>query len=651
MQKADFSLIIPAKNEAKRIGATLECYGEFFSRQPFETEIIVVVNDSTDNTAEIVRQYQKRFPFLTLLEIKQASGKGGAVAQGFKHATGSYVGFVDADNPTPPAEIKELYQQLRFSKLDGVIGSRYLSSSNKTRKISLRRRLVSRVFNLTVRYLFHLNYRDTQCGVKIFTAVAAKDLTQRLLATHWTFDVNLLLLAKYLNYRLAEVPVSWREKSGSQLSLRKAFLPVITELTTLWLYDRRYQLEKLLRRFRGHKSLDKTTRNILIFSWRDIHHPQAGGSELYLHEVAKRLAFSNRVIIFTSQPPNLADREMVDGVKIIRKGNQFSVYFWAILYYFVFYRHDIDFILEVINGMPFFSPLISRKPKAAIIHHVFGKQWFKEAIWPVATLGYLVERFIMPKLYSRVPIITISPSSKSSLINLGFRGKQIYLAPPALPNTHLASKPLQDRKSPHPTLLYLGRLKRYKRVDWLLWAAKKLIKKYPELQVIIAGTGDQQAYLQQLTKKLGLEEQVTFTGYVSEKEKQRLMRTAWVHVLPSMREGFGITIVEAGQEGTPSVGFKIGGVQDAIRHQETGLLAQDYPDFVKQINKLLTDKDLRDQLGVNAAQWARQFSWESTANTLQQVVQAELRKNLFSKKVYPWNVQPVFGQTPMYLNC
>lgn len=227
------STVIPAKNEERRIGPTLQEYGQFFERAEGNAEIIVIINQTTDNTASVVQQFQHQFPFIRLIESHEF-GKGRAVAHGFKEARGDYIGFIDADSATSAREFSRLYQHLvDHPDVEGVIASRYLPGAKVIPPQPFTRRLWSRAFNLAVRALFGLKYTDTQCGCKIFKAEVAKTLAENLIVDHWTFDVNMLLTARQRGYQIAELPTMWEAKPGSTLKVGSALWNVPSELVQL----------------------------------------------------------------------------------------------------------------------------------------------------------------------------------------------------------------------------------------------------------------------------------------------------------------------------------------------------------------------------------------------------------------------------------
>jgi len=204
------SLIIPAHNEEKRIGSTLDNYLSFF---PKDTEIIIVLNACSDLTLAVVKEKQKKFSHLKYIDIAAAIGKGGAVREGFKKASGELIGFVDADGATTAEEYQKLINSM--ADFDGVIASRYLAGAQAKR--SPLRNFIGYSFHFIQKILFNLPYRDTQCGAKVFKNIFVKRILPELKVNNMVFDIEILALAKRYGYRLREVPTVWQEKDSSAL--------------------------------------------------------------------------------------------------------------------------------------------------------------------------------------------------------------------------------------------------------------------------------------------------------------------------------------------------------------------------------------------------------------------------------------------------
>ncbi len=352
--------------------------------------------------------------------------------------------------------------------------------------------------------------------------------------------------------------------------------------------------------------------NILIFNWRDMKNSWAGGGELYIHELAKRWKEKgNNVSIVTSQDPTrkLPKQETIDGITIYRKGNRFTVYFWAFLTYLTKLRKHTDFIVDVENGIPFFTPLFSIKKKVVLVYHVHGKQFFYEFGFPLNVIGYVIERYIFSFLYRNVPVISISKSTKSELMKLGFIHSHIHIVNPGV-----SYKPyMKKEKYKRPTLIYLGRIKRYKRLDLLMEIFPKVLQKVPKVRLIIAGWGTEAPQISDIVMKNGYRKNILLLGPVSENEKKTLLQRSWLMVNPSLHEGWGISVIEANHYGTPAVAFKVPGLSDAVIENKTGFLCKNEDEFVDTVVKVISKNKLLGSISKNAQNWARTLTWDSAA--------------------------------------
>ena len=213
--RTNVSLVVPAYNEEKRIATMLSQYCSYFP----DSEIIVVC-DGADNTQNIVKSLSKDNKNIKLLHFNNRVGKGGAIIEGFKIATGDIIGFVDADESVKPSQVIAMIDEL--SSADGMIASRHLNDSKIIVKQPLKRRFASKCFNLFVRLVFGLPFKDTQCGAKIFKKEAIAGILSELVSTGFEFDVELLWKLKKNGYKIVEYPIEWSHSEGSGFSLKSA---------------------------------------------------------------------------------------------------------------------------------------------------------------------------------------------------------------------------------------------------------------------------------------------------------------------------------------------------------------------------------------------------------------------------------------------
>lgn len=354
---------------------------------------------------------------------------------------------------------------------------------------------------------------------------------------------------------------------------------------------------------------------ILIFNWRDTKHKYAGGAEVYIHELSKRwVASGNEVTLFCGNDGLNPRTEKIDGIQIIRRGGFYFVYIWAFFYYILRFRGKFDVILDSENGIPFFTPLYARKKIFLLIHHVHQDVFRINLKPPFSWIGSALERNVMPIAYRNCEVVTVSPSSKADICAYGLTQKE----PNVIYNGVDISRFYPGKKSKTPLILYLGRLRFHKSLHIFINVAKILIEKIPKVEFIIAGDGQEKIYLEKLAKVLNIYEHIKFIGKVTESEKLKLYQNAWVFVNPSLMEGWGITAIEANACGTPVVASNVSGLRDAVKNPHSGILVPygDIPEFAYVIEKIISDRKLRNKMNNGALVWAKNFDWDKSADDL-----------------------------------
>lgn len=350
-------------------------------------------------------------------------------------------------------------------------------------------------------------------------------------------------------------------------------------------------------------------------NWQDRENPRAGGAEIHLHEVFGRLAgLGHRVTLLASGYPGSVPRVELDGMEVRRTGGRHTFSVAAPAYY---RRHlagaGIDLLVEDLNKVPLFAPLWARKRCVLLVHHLFGRTAFQEAAVPFAAATWLLER-PLARVYRGVPVQAVSRSTAEDLQTRGFSADAITVIPNGVDLSFYTPAPDTPRFA-DPTVLYLGRLKRYKRVDLVLRAVARLRAGGVPARLVVAGRGNAERALRTLADRLKLGEAVRFAGYVSEEEKRTLLRRAWVHTLTSPKEGWGISNLEAAACGTATVASDAPGLRDSVVHEHTGFLVPhgDVPALAERLGAILRDPALRDRLGAGARAFARGFSWDRAA--------------------------------------
>ncbi|NNG41182.1 glycosyltransferase family 4 protein [Flexivirga sp. ID2601S] len=356
---------------------------------------------------------------------------------------------------------------------------------------------------------------------------------------------------------------------------------------------------------------------VLYLSWRDRDNPEAGGAETFTERTAEVLTeMGDRVTIFTSRFPGASPTDRHGNVDIVRRGGRFTCYPLG-LWYAARHRRDFDVVLDVQNGVPFWAPLLARRPVVNITHHVHRDQWSVIFGPRLARLGWFLESRIAPVVYRRSRYVTVSQASRDDLVELGIDADRIDIVysgndrPAALEQS-----PVHDR-SDTPVLTVLGRLVPHKQVEIAIDIVAELLPAYPQLRLDVIGAGYWHEALVRYATDRGVLDRIDFHGFVDDDTKHRLLGRSWLLLMPSHKEGWGLTIVEAGLHETPAIAFAhAGGPTESILHGETGLLALNPQQMSEQVGVLLGDESLRSALGRAARGHALGFDWQRSGRAL-----------------------------------
>jgi glycosyltransferase involved in cell wall biosynthesis len=365
-------------------------------------------------------------------------------------------------------------------------------------------------------------------------------------------------------------------------------------------------------------------RRVHLVAWRDLDDPEAGGSEIHAATLAERWAGAGLdVSMRTSAAPGHPQRIDRDGYRVTRKAGRYLVFPRAIASSVAGRAGDRDGLVEIWNGMPFFSPLWARGPKIAFLHHVHGSMW-RMALPPGwARLGEVTERRIAPPVYRRTPVVTLSESARRDIIeNLHLRPSHVSVVPPGVDPRFVPG----GERSVQPLVVAVGRLVPVKRFDLLVDVLVRVREQVPGLRAVIAGEGYELPRLQALVAAADAHEWLALPGKLHDGELLDLYRRAWVLAATSSHEGWGMTITEAGACGTPAVATRIPGHADAVVDGATGVLAEGSEDLAAALGSLLVDRDRRELLGAAARRRALALSWDATALGTLQILAAEARR-------------------------
>ena len=349
--------------------------------------------------------------------------------------------------------------------------------------------------------------------------------------------------------------------------------------------------------------------HILVLTDRDWTHPQGGGTGTNLYgQISRWVAWGHRVTVIAGDYEGAAkSEELGPNLVVHRMGTRLTVFPRAALAVRRGLGRDADVVLEVVNGIAFFTPLWwwLRKPRVALVHHVHQEHYVTELGRRGQVAAFLLEYLPLRFLYRGTEVMTISDAARADLVALGVEPEHVHVA-------YLGVEPEQfhpGRRSEQPSLLYLGRLKQYKRVESTL----DVLEGVPGARLDIAGDGDHRPVLEAEVDRRGLRDRVTFHGFVDEGRKAELYGQAWMNLTASSAEGWCLTVMEAAACGTPSGALRVGGLQESIVDGETGVLADTPEELTEAVAGVLADPPQRDQLGAAAVARARGFTWENTA--------------------------------------
>jgi len=362
---------------------------------------------------------------------------------------------------------------------------------------------------------------------------------------------------------------------------------------------------------------------ILVVNWQDGENPRAGGAEIHLHEIFGRLAsWGHEVTLLVSGWPGAPTVSRADGMEIHRTGGRHTFPLAAPAYFRrVLARRNFDVVVEDLNKIPLFTPAwVDSTPALLLVHHLFGSTAFREASFPVAAVTWLLERFV-PPVFRRVPAVAVSESTRDDLAERGMDRGRVEVIPNGVDIDRYVPG-VSGRRYEEPTVLFLGRLKRYKRVDLVIRAVHALVTAGRTVRLLIGGKGEERPALERLVQRLGMEDHVTFLGFVSEDDKLELFQRSWVHMLTSPKEGWGITNLEAAACGTPTVASDAPGLRDSVVHGTTGFLAPhgDIGELARLLEELLSDPERHRSMSIQAREFACGYSWDASARSMERAL-------------------------------
>ncbi len=367
--------------------------------------------------------------------------------------------------------------------------------------------------------------------------------------------------------------------------------------------------------------------NILILNWRDVRHPKAGGAEAVTMEHAKGwVRAGNCVTWLTASYLGAKPESTVDGVHFVRRWGSLTVYLYAPLYLLANSRF-VDVIVDEVHGFPFFSPLFTRKPVVVFIHEIAGEIWDYMFSFPKNVIGKLLERWYF-RLYRHNLFWTDAPSTIDELVQRGIPRTQCFAIPcPVIHPKHVVAE-----KEKVPTFLFVSRVVRMKGIEEIIKAFSLIIRSAPEARLWIVGSGDARYIreLQHMIHEYGAGGRVIFFGQVSEQKKYELLARAHLMLHASVKEGWGLVVLEAASVGTPAIVYNVPGLKDVVVNGVTGIVIKENSprEMAASALRLYENERRYRTYQVNGKKRARSFLWLDAI----QMSLSVLRRSVYAKK-------------------
>jgi glycosyltransferase involved in cell wall biosynthesis len=361
--------------------------------------------------------------------------------------------------------------------------------------------------------------------------------------------------------------------------------------------------------------------HLVALNWRDIKNPEAGGAEIHLHEIMKRMvARGHRVTQFATAWDGGKKQDEIDGVRVIRRGDWWNANFVLPRALQKYLRdHDADLVVEDINKIPFFSPRFTRLPVLPVIPHLFGTTVFRETN-PAFASYVLAWETLIPRVYKNCRFAVISPSTRDDLVGRGIDTSRIDVVLCGLDHGLFRRLPGVQREH-RPTLVHFGRMRKYKAIDVVIRALARVRQDVRDARLVIIGDGPDRERLDDVVRRERVHEAVHFTGRMSGAQMVESLNKSHVCLNASPKEGWGLTVVEANACGVPVVGSNVPGLKDSIQDGVTGFLVPygDVEAFAEKTAVLLKDNILHARMSAAGVAYAGTLTWERCADEMEPV--------------------------------
>jgi glycosyltransferase involved in cell wall biosynthesis len=374
----------------------------------------------------------------------------------------------------------------------------------------------------------------------------------------------------------------------------------------------------------GRMAEEAGVRRVDVVAWRDRDDVEAGGSELHADEILRRWAEGGiDVRLWTSRVDGAARQIRRNGYTVNRRAGRYAVFPRTAVAGFRGKIGTGDGLVEIWNGMPFFSPVWSRVPRIVLLHHVHAEMWDMVLSPTLARLGRTVEHRLAPPLYRKSQIVTLSESARRDLVvRLKHPAERVSVVPPGVDPRFSPG----GRRHPTPLVIAVGRLVPVKRFDLFIEAMVRLKEIQPGLEAMIVGEGYERPALEAQIAAAGAGRWLSLPGRLPDKDLIAAYRRAWVVSSTSSHEGWGMTLTEAAACGTPAVATRIPGHEDAVIEGESGFLVSTLAGLVEAAGSILANPMLRRRLSQGALRRVEDMTWERTASMALEALVAQIAR-------------------------
>jgi glycosyltransferase involved in cell wall biosynthesis len=360
--------------------------------------------------------------------------------------------------------------------------------------------------------------------------------------------------------------------------------------------------------------------NILILNWRDARHPRAGGADIRLQEVYAPLTKQgHEVVLYCCAFPGCEREENLDGIEVHRLGNDYTFSFLCMFKLRGWVRkHRSDVVVEDLNKLPFYSPLVYKGPLVIQMHHLWRSSIFRETNFPMAFFIWASEEMIRV-VYRKCNFSVVSESTEKELLAMGVPEENIRVIHNG---ADLSSyQPVDEPKKPF--MIWIGRIQKYKGPIDACQVLEALQDEFQSLELVIVGDGPFLPQVKKYIQEHGLQDKVRLTGFIPGEEKIALLQRAAVHLQSSYKEGWGLSVIEANACGCPVVANNTTGLCDSVIDGETGLLYDfcDIKDAASKVREILIDPQLAQTLSIEGLKRASEFSWARNSEEMIQCLE------------------------------